>query len=56
MLVTVPGYPVLATHTKYLGGEVVELPLLKQNSFYPDLGAISKEDADKAKLFYVNYP
>ena len=56
VLVTVPGYPVLATHTKYLGGEVVELPLLKQNSFYPDLGAVSEEDADRAKLFYVNYP
>ena len=27
-LVTVPGYPVLATHTRYLGGEVVKVPLL----------------------------
>ena len=32
-LVTVPGYPVLSTHTGYLGGETVKLPLLKENGF-----------------------
>lgn len=55
-LVTVPGYPVLATHTRYLGGEVVKLPLLRENGFYPDLKAISPETARRAKLIYVNYP
>ncbi len=55
-LVTVPGYPVLATHTRYLGGEAVKLPLLKQNGFLPDLGAIDPDIARRAKLFYVNYP
>ena len=55
-LATVPGYPVLATHAKYLGGRVVTLPLLKQNGFYPDLDAIDADTARRAKLFYVNYP
>jgi LL-diaminopimelate aminotransferase len=55
-LVTVPGYPVLATHTKYLGGEVVKVPLLKENGFYPDLTKIPSATAKRAKLFYVNYP
>lgn len=55
-LVTVPGYPVLATHTRYLEGEVVQAPLLKENGFYPDLGSIDEAVADRAKLFYVNYP
>jgi LL-diaminopimelate aminotransferase len=55
-LATVPGYPVLATHTKYLGGRVVNVPLLKQNGFYPDLDAIDADTARRAKLFYVNYP
>ena len=55
-LVTVPGYPVLATHTRYLGGEVVQVPLLKENGFYPDLKSIDPAIADRAKLFYVNYP
>ncbi len=55
-LTTVPGYPVMATHTKYLGGEVVKLPLLKKNGFYPDISSITPEVAEKAKLLYVNYP
>jgi LL-diaminopimelate aminotransferase len=32
-LMTVPGYPVAGTHTKYYGGEVYRLPLLKENDF-----------------------
>jgi len=55
-LVTVPGYPVLATHTRYLGGEVVKIPLKKENQFHPDLDAIDSGVANRAKLFYVNYP
>ena len=53
---TVPGYPVLATHTKYLGGEVVDIPLLEENAFLPDLGKIDPALADRCKLFYINYP
>ena len=30
-LMTVPGYPVMGTHTQYLGGEVVNLPLTEAN-------------------------
>jgi LL-diaminopimelate aminotransferase len=55
-LTTVPGYPVTATYTKYLGGDVYPLPLLKENDFLPDLASIPAEIAKKAKLFYVNYP
>lgn len=53
---TVPGYPVMATHTKYLGGEVVDIPLLEENAFLPDLGKIDPAQADRCKLFYINYP
>ena len=53
---TVPGYPVMATHAKYLGGEVVDIPLLEENDFLPDLDAIDPALADRCKLFYVNYP
>jgi len=53
---TVPGYPVMATHTKYLGGEVVDIPLLEENAFLPNLGKIDPEQADRCKLFYINYP
>lgn len=56
LLTTVPGYPVLATHTRYLGGEVYPLPLTRKNGFFPDLDSIPADVAAKAKLFYVNYP
>ena len=53
---TVPGYPVTATHTKYLGGEVFNLPLLAKNGFLPDLDEITDEQKSRLKLLYINYP
>ena len=55
-LMTVPGYPVMATHTKWYGGEVVGLPLKEENGFLPDLDQISPSILEKAKLIYLNYP
>ncbi|MFP4975686.1 LL-diaminopimelate aminotransferase [Paenibacillus sp. CN-4] len=55
-LMTVPGYPVIGTHTKYLGGEVYPVELKKENGFLPDLNAIPEEIARRAKLLYLNYP
>src|SRR5438128_1536748 len=55
-LMTVPGYPVAGTHTKYYGGEVYNLPLLEENGFYPDLGAIPADIKKRAKLLVINYP
>jgi LL-diaminopimelate aminotransferase len=56
LLTTVPGYPVTATYTKYLGGEVFNLPLLESNSFLPDLSLIPQPILKRAKLLYLNYP
>ena len=56
VLVTVPGYPVLATHTQWYDGRVVHLPLKEENDFLPDFDGVSKEDLKKAKLLYINYP
>jgi len=55
-LMTVPGYPVAGTHTKYFGGEVYPLPLLSQNDFYPDLDDIPADICRRAKLLVINYP
>ncbi|WFB60484.1 LL-diaminopimelate aminotransferase [Paenibacillus sp. BR1-192] len=55
-IMTVPGYPVLGTHTKYLGGEVYNVELKKENVFLPDLGSIPEDIARRAKLLYLNYP
>lgn len=53
---TIPGYPVMATHTNYLGGKVIDIPLFEENNFLPDLQKIDSNIAKKAKLFYINYP
>src|SRR5947209_6331302 len=55
-LMTVPGYPVAGTHTRYYGGEVYPLPLLAENGFYPDLGSIPADVRRRAKLMVINYP
>ena len=56
VLATIPGYPVMATHARYLGGNVIPVPLLAQNRFFPDLKALEQTDLSRVKLFYVNYP
>ncbi|EFM11606.1 aminotransferase class I and II [Paenibacillus curdlanolyticus YK9] len=56
LLMTTPGYPVMATHTQWLGGEVVHLPLTKANNYLPDLSALSEDVRKRAKLLYINYP
>src|SRR5262249_47888481 len=55
-LMTVPGYPVAGTHTKYYGGKVHDLPLREENGFYPDLDGIHEDILAKAKLLVINYP
>lgn len=51
-----PNYPILGTHTKYLGGEVVQLPLLEKDSFLPRLDSLPEDILKKSKLLYLNYP
>ncbi|MBI5681776.1 MAG: LL-diaminopimelate aminotransferase [Deltaproteobacteria bacterium] len=55
-LVTVPGYPILATHTKWYGGRVIALPLTEENNFLPVLKGIKPSALKNAKLLYINYP
>jgi len=55
-LMTVPGYPVAGTHTRYLGGEVHKLQLLEKNGFFPDLDGIPADIKKRAKLLVINYP
>ncbi len=56
LLTTVPGYPVTATYTLYLGGEVYNLPLWETNHFLPDLDSIPPDVLKRSKLLYLNYP
>ncbi|MBI5177630.1 MAG: LL-diaminopimelate aminotransferase [Nitrospinae bacterium] len=55
-IMTVPGYPVMGTHTAYYGGEVHNLPLKRENGFLPELDSIPPDTLKRAKLLYLNYP
>ena len=55
-LVTSPGYPVYDIGVRFAGGQTYFMDLLKQNNFLPDLGAVPKEIAQKAKMMFINYP
>ncbi len=55
-LMTVPGYPVAGTHTKYYGGEVFRLPLLLENGFLPDFSKVPDSLWPRVKLLVINYP
>ncbi|WP_425618549.1 LL-diaminopimelate aminotransferase [Anatilimnocola sp. NA78] len=55
-LMTVPGYPVAGTHTRYYGGNVFRLPLLAENNFFPDFKSIPADIWPKVKLLVINYP
>ena len=55
-LMTVPGYPVAGTHTRYYGGEVHGLPLRPEHGFLPDLDGIPADVRRRAKLLVLNYP
>ncbi len=55
-MMTVPGYPVAGTHTRYYGGDVYKLPLLAEYNFLPDLDAIPDDIYRRTKLMILNYP
>jgi LL-diaminopimelate aminotransferase len=56
VLTTVPGYPVLSTYCRFLGGKVYNLPLYRENNFYPDFESIPDDILKKSKLLYIDYP
>jgi LL-diaminopimelate aminotransferase len=55
-MMTVPGYPIAGTNTKYCGGTVHELPLTAEHQFYPDFSVISPDVWKRTKLLVLNYP
>ena len=51
-----PGYPVYSGGPLLAGADYVPMPLVPERGFAPDLSAISAEDAQRARLMYLNYP
>jgi LL-diaminopimelate aminotransferase len=56
VLVPSPGYPVYPVATSFAGGMSYTMPLTKENGFLPDLSAIPKDIAQKAKMMFLNSP
>ncbi len=56
VLVPSPAYPVYAIATMFAGGTPYEMPLVKENAFLPDLGAIPADILARTKLMFLNYP
>jgi succinyldiaminopimelate transaminase len=52
---TEPGYPVPERGARFAGAETVALPLLEENEFLPDLGALEGL-WDRLAIVWVNYP
>ena len=56
VLETSPGYPVLGTHARELGGETYAYALLAENNFLPRLEEVPPALLKRAKLLLLNYP
>ncbi len=56
VLVPDPCYPPYRSGTLFAGAEIVPMPLLEENGFFPDLGGISQKAARRAKILFLNYP
>jgi LL-diaminopimelate aminotransferase len=55
-LVPDPSYPTYASGASFAGAEPVSVPLLPENGYLPDLGAIPAEVAQRSKILWLNYP
>src|SRR3954466_5867756 len=51
-----PGYPVYTGGPLLAGAEPALMPLVPELGFAPHLEAIPAEDAERARLMYLNYP
>ncbi len=56
VLVPSPAYPVYHAGTIFAGGTSFVMPLTADRSFLPNLDAIPRAVADRAKMIFLNYP
>jgi len=56
VIVTEPGYPVGVRGAQFAGAQVVELPLVENNGFLPNLDSVSAETWRRTALVWANYP
>jgi LL-diaminopimelate aminotransferase len=51
-----PGYPPFTRGTLFAGGENWTYPVVAENDFLPDLGAIPDDVLARTRMLWVNYP
>jgi succinyldiaminopimelate transaminase len=56
VITTQPGYPVPDRGAAFAGAEVLQLPLLEDNGFLPDLDAVDADTWARAAIVWINYP
>jgi LL-diaminopimelate aminotransferase len=56
VLVPNPAYPPYRRSVILAGGKVLDMPLLRRNSWLPDFEELQRENLSKAKLLFLNYP
>jgi acetylornithine aminotransferase len=56
VVTTEPGYPVPDRGAVFAGADVLQLPLLEQNGFLPDLDAVDSAAWQRAAIVWINYP
>jgi succinyldiaminopimelate transaminase len=56
IVTTEPGYPVPDRGAAFAGADVVQLPLLEENGFLPELDSVDPELWARVAIFWINYP
>jgi acetylornithine aminotransferase len=56
VVTTEPGYPVPDRGAAFAGAEVVQLSLLEEHGFLPDLDSVSRDVWERAAIVWINYP
>jgi succinyldiaminopimelate transaminase len=56
VVTTEPGYPVPDRGAAFAGADVVQLPLLEENGFLPELDAVDPDLWERAAIVWINYP
>ena len=55
-LIPNPGYPTYTSVTKLVGAEPMYYDLYDDNSWFPDIEDLEKEDLSKVKIMWISYP
>jgi succinyldiaminopimelate transaminase len=56
VVTTEPGYPVPDRGAIFAGAQVLQLPLLEEHGFLPDLDAVAADTWERAAIVWINYP